>query len=214
MALFQETRGDPRQRYAEALSCYGGAGDAAYGNPPGFAARKAAAAVAFARVAELPQETVDALYFAGILHAVGAIGTDPASRTARWDVPALGAGICARIPALPSSTANLIRWQAECWDGTGYPDQLRWESIPLAAQFLLLAEMRLRAQDADEAFERVNAESGRSVAPAAAAVYAAWMLHVDGTIRTIAPPLHAIDASALENAIKQKHPMLRIIAQA
>ncbi len=213
MALFQETDGDPRERFAEALSSYGAAGDAACGNPPGFAARKAATAVAFAEVAELPQETVDALYFAGILHAAGAIGADAASRTVRWDSPARGARICEQIPGLPAQTADLVRRQAECWDGTGYPDQLRWDAIPFAAQLLLLAEIFLRASDSSLALERVNAESGRRIAPAVARVYADWLLRSGGTIRDVAPPLRALDATAIETAIKQRHPMLRKIAQ-
>jgi hypothetical protein len=213
MALFQESDGDPRERFADALCAYGAAGDAACGNAPGFAARKAAAAVAFAEFAELPQDTVDALYFAGILHAVGGIGAVPASPAERWESPPRGVRICAQIPGLPSETADLVRWQLESWDGTGYPDQLRWDSIPLAAQLLLLAETVLSAQDAEEALERVNAESGRSIAPAAARLYADW-LRDGGTIRDATPPVRALDASALANAIKDDHPMLLAIAQA
>lgn len=174
------------------LSFYGAAGDAACGNLSGFALRKAAAALAFARTIKLPKETTDALYFAGILHAVGALE----NAASRGDVPVQGARICRRIRCLPSGTSDLVRWQAECWDGTGFPDQLRWESIPTASQLLLLAQTLLCSPDPDEALERVNAQSGRAFAPAVARTFVEWLHRCGGEIESVAAPLEALDPDA------------------
>jgi len=77
MTLFQETVGDPRTaaaRLAGVLGLYGAVGDAACGNPPGFAARKAATGVSLASVAGLDEPDRGALYYGGLLHAIGALG--------------------------------------------------------------------------------------------------------------------------------------------
>lgn len=171
MALFQDAGGDPRERFAAVLTFYGALGDAAAGNARGFAARKAGAAVAFARIAGFDAPSCDALAFAGTLHAIGAIG---ATEAQRWDVPVLGARICAEMPALPRETAELVRAQSERWDGTGFPDQLRWDAIPLGAQLLLLAEIALRQDDLEDALDIVNVESGRSLSPEIVKIFATW----------------------------------------
>ncbi len=195
MPLFKDTGGDPRELVAAILALYGALGDAACGNPRGFAARKAGATVAFATAAGLDPATRDALAFAATLHAVGAIGN--AEVQPRADAPVLGARRCAEIAALPPATADLVRAQAEHWDGTGFPDQLRWDAIPFPAQLLLLAEIVLRSTGKDDALERVNAESGRALAPAAAAAYAAWALH-GGAIEPIVLPYEALEAGACD----------------
>lgn len=192
MALFQDTGDDPRAaavQLADVLAFYGALGDAACGNPPGFAVRKAATAATIAQLAQVDDVTRDAVYFAGLLHAVGALGnrafrkndtpTERAARTHRWDVPATGARICAAITAIPTETADLVRWQSERWDGTGYPDQLRWHGIPLAAQILGVADTFLRAADPDEAFGIVGMEAGRSFGPEAARACTTWF-HATG----------------------------------
>ena len=145
MTLFQDTVGDPRTaaaRLAGVLGLYGAVGDAACGNPAGFAARKAATAVSLASVAGIDGVDRDALYYAGVLHAVGALGnaayrkgerlSERMARIESWDVPAQGARICLEISALPEQTSDYVRWQAECWDGTGYPDQSALGRHPVA----------------------------------------------------------------------------------
>lgn len=191
MALFQTSGGDPRERFSAVLACYGALGDAAALNPRGFAARKAGAAVAFAGLAGLSATTCDALAFAGTLHAIGAIG---ATEMQRWDVPVFSAHLCEEIAALPSGTAELVRAQAECWDGTGFPDQLRWKAIPDAAQFLLLADLALRAQDEDDALDRVNVESGRALSPRVAQVFIRWQ-RAGNAVTPVALPSAALDAA-------------------
>src|SRR5579862_1644521 len=175
MTLFQDTGGDPRAiaaQFADVLAFYGAIGDAACGNPPGFALRKAATAVSLAEAAQAEPQERDAIYFAGLLHAVGAIGnaayrrgerlSERFARMESWDVPAQGARFCEELSALPAATADIVRWQAECWDGTGYPDQLRWHGIPRSAVLLSLADAFLRASEPEEALALVAMQSGRA----------------------------------------------------
>ena len=187
---------------ADVLAWFGAAGDAAMGNTPGFAVRKASLAVALARTAELPQASLDALYFAGLLHATGAIG-NPAFRKGEqlperiakmeaWDVPARGAQVCARIGAIPAETADMVRWQHEAWDGTGYPDQLRWFGIPRTAQFLALADRFLRTPDPEEALAHIGLESGRAFGPEAARTFTMWFHREGGEVDPIDVPVDAL----------------------
>ena len=195
MTLFQDTGGVPRAasaKLADVLSWYGALGDAASGNPPGFRLRKASLALALCEVANASESDSRATYFAGVLHAIGAIGnaayvknsdlSERASRTRRWDGPAEGARIAATIAPLPQGTADLIRWQSECWDGTGFPDQLRWHGIPQHAQFLALADWYVRAADPEEALGAIGMQSGRAFGPEWARVFVTWFHTAGGEI--------------------------------
>ena len=210
MTLFQHTGGDPRvasAQLADVLAWYGAVGDAAFGNAPGFAIRKASVAVALASPSrESAIEERNATYFAGLLHAIGAIGNaafrkdgdldERTARTQRWDVPAHGARICASIASLPPATADLVRWQNECWDGTGYPDQLRWHGIPMQAQYLAIAEALLRADDAEEALSAIGMQSGRAYAPESSRAFGAWFRETGGEIALQPIPADALDSAA------------------
>ena len=204
MALFQDPGGNPRERFAAALSYYGELGDDAAGNARGFAARKAGAAVAFARHAKLGDESRDAIVFAATLHAIGAID---AQNDDRFDAPVFAARRCAAIAALPERTAEIVRAQSECWDGTGFPDELRGDAIPLESQLLLLADVVLRTDDMEDALDAVNVESGRSLSPGVVKLFAAW-LRAGNEIAPVAPPAAALgepcDADALVAEISGK----------
>lgn len=205
MTLFQDTGGDPRTsatRLADLLALYGAIGDAACGNPPGFALRKAAVAVSLARVAATGPEECDAMYFAAVLNAVGAIG-NPAYRKGErlserlvrmesWDTPAMGAGICEELTALPRATPDLVRWQAECWDGTGYPDQLRWHGIPQGAMVLAVADAFCRAADPEETLATVGMQSGRAFSPEVARAFTMWFHMSGGEADAVDAPIHAL----------------------
>ena len=214
MTLFPDSGGDPRAalaRSAAVLAWYGALGDTAVGNPPGFAARKASLAYALCEFANVADADRDAVYFAGLLHAAGAIGNAAyrkgerlAERHARmesWDVPAQGARLCERLLTLPPQTADMVRWQAECWDGTGYPDQLRWHGIPIPAQMLGLADAFLRQADPEEALGFVGMNSGRAFAPDATRTFTMWFHTNAGEVTTLPIPVDALrgeGASAAE----------------
>lgn len=59
----------------------------------------------------------------------------------------VGEGEAARL-GLPRGAQLLVRWHHERWDGSGYPDGLRGEQIPLPARILRLAETYFSLTDA------------------------------------------------------------------
>ena len=86
------------------------------------------------------------MYLAGKLSDLGNIGIPeailrkPGSLTPEeWQQikkhPEAGAEIITHIPIL-RPLAPAIRAHHECWDGTGYPNQLQGEEIPLAARII------------------------------------------------------------------------------
>jgi response regulator RpfG family c-di-GMP phosphodiesterase len=151
------------------------------------------------------------LYFAGLLHATGAIGsaayrkggslTDRETRMERWDVPARGARFCASVTALPVETSDMVRWQSECWDGTGFPDQLRWHGIPQSAQLLALADFYIHASDPEEALGAIGMESGRAFGPDHTRAFTIWFHHHAGEIDEVALPLEALGESTPVDAL-------------
>ncbi len=164
--------------------------------------RKASLAVSLAEIAKLPETERTALYFAGLLHAAGAIGsaayrkgetlTDRMARMERWDVPAQGARFCASVTALPIETSDMVRWQSECWDGTGFPDQLRWHGIPQSAQLLALADFYLHADDPEEALGAIGLQSGRAFGPDHTRTFTMWFHHNAGEVAEVPMPVEAL----------------------
>ena len=73
-----------------------------------------------------------------------------------------------------NAAKEITRWHHERWDGTGYPDRLRGEAIPLSARIMALADVfdalttRRVYRDAlslDEARSYIVAERGRAFDP-------------------------------------------------
>ena len=100
--------------------------------------------------------------------------------------PVVGAEILERV-RFPYPVTPIVRSHHEKWDGTGYPDGLKGEDIPIGARILAavdcldaLASDRQyrRALPLDEAMQKVVSEAGISfdpkvVAGAAAPLYRA-----------------------------------------
>lgn len=168
----------------EVLVFFGDVADHAAGVPAGQGERVAAVACDMASLAGLDERERSALFFAARLRNAGVFGNRAFAKGdalsardemfARWDIPAQSARICETIAALPKQTSDIVRWQAECWDGTGYPDQLRWAGIPKAAQLLQIAQRYVSAPDTDEAFSTISAQSGRSFAPEQTRAFSTW----------------------------------------
>ncbi|SPE42787.1 conserved hypothetical protein [Candidatus Sulfopaludibacter sp. SbA3] len=99
----------------------------------------------------LDTESLQALYRGGFLHDVGKVGIPdailfkPSSLTAQEWVTmrshtTRGEQICKHLTSL-APVLPLIRHHHERWDGSGYPDGLRGEEIPLLARVLQVADI-------------------------------------------------------------------------
>ena len=91
------------------------------------------------------------LEYGFLLHDVGKIGIPetilrkpgPLDRTERRLMqrhPQLGVDILDGIPLLEGAGLEVVRSHHERWDGTGYPDGLAGEEIPVAARIFALAD--------------------------------------------------------------------------
>jgi HD-GYP domain-containing protein (c-di-GMP phosphodiesterase class II) len=106
-----------------------------------------------ARVARrlgLPGEAIDEIARAAELHDVGKVGIpdailnkpaalDPSERAFMGQHTILGERILNAAPAL-RAIARLVRASHERWDGTGYPDGLAGEEIPLGARIVAVCD--------------------------------------------------------------------------
>lgn len=132
----------------------------------------------------LPEEEVRALHAASILHDIGKLAvpdyiiSKPGKLTSeefeKMKVhTVVGATILEQV-GFPYAVAPIVRSHHEKWDGSGYPDGLTGEEIPIGARILsavdcldALASDRQyrRAMPLDEAMEYVATLAGRSFDP-------------------------------------------------
>ena len=117
----------------------------------GHCERLAFISVALGVAIGLERESLVALYRGGYLHDVGKVGIPDsilfkpgALNSEEWVVmrshPARGEEICRPLQSL-EPVLPIIRHHHERWDGSGYPDGLRQEQIPLLARILQMADI-------------------------------------------------------------------------
>lgn len=113
--------------------------------------RLAAYGMALARAAGLPKADLQALFRGGYLHDIGKISIPDNILFKRglltdqeWVVmrqhTVRGEEICKGMKSL-APVLPIIRSHHERWDGTGYPDGLRGEEIPLLARVIQVADI-------------------------------------------------------------------------
>ncbi|MGI9860667.1 HD domain-containing phosphohydrolase [Moorella naiadis] len=99
---------------------------------------------------ELP-ELANRVFYAGLLHDLGAIGLDDhlvhlvvkpeaSGNPAILDHPQKGAVMVAAIPGLGDEAAAMIRDHHERWDGSGYPRGIKGQDLAPGALILGLAD--------------------------------------------------------------------------
>jgi putative two-component system response regulator len=117
----------------------------------GHCERLAFIAVGMGIAMGLERVSLLALYRGGYLHDIGKVGIPdsilfkPAKLTAEeWVVmrshTTRGVEICRHLKTL-APVVPIIRHHHERWDGSGYPDGLRGEQIPLLARLLQIADI-------------------------------------------------------------------------
>ncbi len=99
---------------------------------------------------DLPVDAVETISDVALLHDIGKIGIpnevlhEPGKlNDEQWEImkqhPVIGERIVARIPGL-EAVAKAIRHEHERWDGNGYPDGLKGDTIPLASRIVLVCD--------------------------------------------------------------------------
>jgi len=145
----------------------------------GHGGRVARLAARLGRLVGLPTEELETLEMGAILHDIGKVGVrdkvllkpGPLDEE-EWKLvrlhPTLGADIVGKIEML-RDVAGTIRSCREHWDGSGYPDGLAADRIPLTARILAVADAfdscrsprpYRGALDEHGAYEALRARSG------------------------------------------------------
>jgi len=124
-------------------------------------------AVRLARAMRLPEEEVRRIRIGALMHDIGKVGVsgsiirkpmklEPNEDSLMRQHPVLSADIMQPIELL-ADAAEIVRHHHEHYDGTGYPDGLKGEDIPLGSRVILVADA-FDAMTTDRPYRR-----GRSV---------------------------------------------------
>ncbi len=98
----------------------------------------------------IPRPTAEAIIAAAHVHDLGKVGAQdgslkkpsalsPEERRAIEEHPVVGAEIVSRLEVYKQSV-DIIRHHHERWDGSGYPDGLAGEAIPLGSRIIAVAD--------------------------------------------------------------------------
>jgi putative two-component system response regulator len=112
--------------------------------------RVAEEAVALAKAAGLTEDQTEAIGYGAVLHDIGKIGIAEAvlrkpglltdvERIEMQRHPIIGSGIIAPL-RLGRVVGPIIRSHHEYWDGSGYPDGLKGEAIPIGARIVAVVD--------------------------------------------------------------------------
>ena len=110
-------------------------------DPPtrGHVVRVARLATSLARELGLPARDLEQVLYGAYFHEVGRLLSETARSGARTrDIPIVGAQLLEKIKML-KKVAPIVRSHRERYDGSGFPEGLKGEEIPLGAQILGLA---------------------------------------------------------------------------
>jgi diguanylate cyclase (GGDEF)-like protein len=146
--------------------------------------RVEACAAALGEAAGMSPNEIEGLKIASLLHDIGKLAvpehilTKPGRLTpTEFDYirlhPTVGADIIRAVP-FPYPVAPYIQSHHERWDGTGYPDGLKGEAIPLGARVLAVVDYYdaitahrpyHRPMAPDEAIATIKQEAGKALDP-------------------------------------------------
>jgi HD-GYP domain-containing protein (c-di-GMP phosphodiesterase class II) len=138
------------QGYLETIVALANSIDSKDAYTRGHSQRVGDVAVEIGREMNLPDSVLKQLQYGGILHDIGKIGivesilckqsrlTDAEMAIMR-EHPAIGDSIIGPVSFL-AGVRPCVRSHHERWDGTGYPDKLKGEDIPLLARIVACAD--------------------------------------------------------------------------
>ena len=159
-------------------------------------------AVAIAQRLGLSEDEIEALRAAALLHDIGKLAVPehiinkPGKLTPEEFVkmkihPVVGSEILERV-AFPYPVAPIVRSHHERWDGTGYPDGLKHEEIPIGARILaavdcldaLASDRQYRnALSLEHAMEKVATMSGTSFDPRVVEILKRRYVELEGMVQ-------------------------------
>lgn len=113
--------------------------------------RLAHTGVVFGKELGLGREDLEALRCGGVLHDIGKLGIPDNILLKKgkldaeeWQImkqhTVIGAALCSPLRTM-QRTADIVRCHHEKWNGTGYPDGLRGEEIPLIARVFQIVDI-------------------------------------------------------------------------
>jgi response regulator RpfG family c-di-GMP phosphodiesterase len=115
-----------------------------------------------AKLAGLDEDACQAIFIAGLLHDIGKIGlSDRVLNTKFVELPlsdakvyrthtTMGEAILSALPDM-KEVAAIIRSHHEYFNGTGFPDALEGDAIPIGARIVAIAEAFEELQSGDYA---------------------------------------------------------------
>jgi len=142
--------GDMQKNYTSTITALSAAIDAKDHYTHGHSKNVMEYSVAIAQELKLSKDEIETIRFAGLLHDIGKIGISEVILQKKgslsdeeFDVisshPKLGMAIMDEVDFL-KKIAPLTYHHHEKFDGTGYPDHLKGDDIPLGARILTLAD--------------------------------------------------------------------------
>jgi HD-GYP domain-containing protein (c-di-GMP phosphodiesterase class II) len=139
-----------RSLFISSIRAFAAAIDAKDPYTRGHSERVAAYSRSIAFYMGLAKDIQEKVWISGVLHDVGKIGVQDSVLQKHGVLtneefeqmklhPVIGADIAEPISALKEMIPG-IRWHHEAWNGTGYPDRLKGEQIPLMARIIGVAD--------------------------------------------------------------------------
>jgi len=175
---------DREQHFRATLEAFARAIDARDAYTAGHSERVTAYTLALARAIGLPDEELETIRRAGMLHDIGKVGVrdavllkagplDAEERAAMEAHVTLGYRMLEGIPFLADALPS-VRGHHERWDGQGYPDRLAGPDIHVHARLMAVGDTYDAMTSArpyrhpltrEEAVRRIRAEIGRQFDP-------------------------------------------------